>query len=152
MNLKLNKLNINQSALEDIIMVKSNIIQRDLVEDLQQTAPIDDTDKQKVKDWKAKGKNAWLMDRSASRLLWKAQPVVKSSFKGGVRAMVTNRSFASIALALGFHSPLNLNAEKVERSPENFSEQSPKGTYIAESMVRAFGKNGIKYINTRTNH
>ena len=149
-NLKLNKITINKNILLDILEEKLEKISEDTVDILKAESPVDDTTKEKQKEYLMQGKRAWLMDNIESRKYWKVNRFVRSSFGGGIRSTLSNPNPAVIALALGFISPLNKNAEPVERTPNGkFSEQSPKGTYALEAMAKSFRNNNIKYIKIR---
>ena len=71
LNIKLNKLDLNTDILKNIMFKKIDVISLDTISDLKQTAPVDDTTKEKQKTiFKATGKRAWLMDNTVSRLLF----------------------------------------------------------------------------------
>ena len=63
MNLKLGTLKLNTAIIENILEKKSEKISYSFIDDLAQTAPIDDTTKEVQRNiFKATGKRAWLMD------------------------------------------------------------------------------------------
>ena len=143
-DMKLNKMSINKSALIDILSTTLESVSNDTVEILKSESPVDNTTREKQKEYLIQGKRAWLKDNIESRRYWRVSNIVKSSFGGGVRARLTNPNPAVIALALGFISPLNKNAEPVERTPNGkFSEQDPNGEYALKSIQKALNKNGI---------
>ena len=149
MKLKLGTLKLNTAVIENILEKKSEKISYSFIDDLAQTAPIDDTTKEVQRNiFKATGKRAWLMDnKMPSREMWRLERITKSSFGGGVRSVITNKNPASIALALGFTGLIKKGYEPVERTKNGkYSEQDPRGRYILESLRRAFQKNGIKNI------
>jgi hypothetical protein len=149
-DLKLNKLTLNKNILLDILEEKLDKISEDTVNILKTEAPVDDTTKEKQKMYLAQGKRAWLMDNIESRKYWKLNRITRSSFGGGIKSSLTNPNPAVIALALGFISPLNVNAEPVERTKNGkFSEQSPKGRYALEAMAKSFKNNNVKYIKIK---
>ena len=47
LNIKLNKLDLNTDILKNIMFKKIDVISLDTISDLKQTAPIDDTTKEK---------------------------------------------------------------------------------------------------------
>ena len=72
MGMKLNKLDLNTEILKNIMFKKIDEISLDVISDLKQTAPIDDTTKEKQKTiFKATGKRAWLMDNDVSKEMWR---------------------------------------------------------------------------------
>ena len=148
MGMKLNNLNFNKNIIENILLDKIDIISKDTITDLSQTAPIDDTTKEKQKTiFKATGKRAWLMDNIVSRELWRYDKSRRVRYGGKVSGSITNKSPASIALALGFTGLIKKGYEPVERTSDGkYSEQDPQGMYILNSLHRAFQKNGIKNI------
>lgn len=149
LNIKLNTLKLNTAVIEQILEIKSEKVSYSFVNDLSQTAPIDDTTKEVQKRiFKATGKRAWLMDNGMpSREMWRLNKTIKSSFGGGVRSTIINKSPASIALALGFTGLIKRGYQPVERTKNGkYSEQDPRGRYILESLRRAFQQNGIKNV------
>ena len=149
-DLKLNKLTLNKNILLDILEEKLDKISEDAFNILKTEAPVDDTTKEKQKMYLAQGKRAWLMDNIESRKYWKLNRITRSSFGGGIKSSLTNPNPAVIALALGFISPLNVNAEPVERTKNGkYSEQSPKGRYALEAIAKSFKNNNVKYIKIK---
>ena len=149
LNIKLNTLKLNTAVIEQILEIKSEKVSYSFINDLSQTAPIDDTTKEVQKRiFKATGKRAWLMDNGMpSREMWRLDRTIKSSFGGKLSGSIINKSPASIALALGFNGLIKKGYEPVERTPDGkYSEQDPQGMYILESFSRAFQKNGINNI------
>ena len=146
-NTKLKKLTISKDSLMNILGDNLIKISNDTVDILKTESPVDDTTKEKQKMYLAQGKRAWLMDNIESRQYWRVSNIKKSNFGGRVKSTLSNPNPAVIALALGFISPLNKNAEPVERTPNGkFSEQDPKGRYALEAMAESFSNNNIKYI------
>ena len=120
LNIKLNKLDLNTDILKNIMFKKIDVISLDTISDLKQTAPIDDTTKEKQR---------------------------RVKYGGKLSGSIINKSPASIALALGFNGLIKKGYEPVERTPDGkYSEQDPQGMYILESLSRAFQKNGISNI------
>ena len=107
-----------------------------------------DTTKEKQKTiYKATGKRAWLVDNDVSREMWRYDKSRRVRYGGKVSGSITNKSPASIALALGFTGLIKKGYEPVERTKNGkYSEQDPRGRYILESLRRAFQQNGIKNI------
>ena len=117
MGMKLNNLNFNKNIIENILLDKIDIISKDTITDLSQTAPIDDTTKEKQKNiYKATGKRAWLMDNDISREMWRYDKSRKVGYGGKVGGSIINKSPASIALALGFNGLIKKGYEPVERT------------------------------------
>ena len=148
MGMKLNKLDLNTEILKNIMFKKIDEISLDVISDLKQTAPIDDTTKEKQKTiYKATGKRAWLMDNNVSREMWRYDKTKRVRYGGKVSGSIINKSPASIALALGFTGLIKKGYESVERTLDGkYSEQDPQGMYILNSLNRAFQKNGIDNI------
>ena len=148
LNIKLNKLNLNTDILKNIMFKKIDVISLDTTSDLKQTAPVDDTTKEKQKTiFKATGKRAWLMDNTISRELWRYDKSRRVKYGGKLSGSIINKSPASIALALGFTGLIKRGYQPVERTKNGkYSEQDPRGRYILESLRRAFQQNGIKNI------
>ena len=148
LNIKLNKLDLNTDILKNIMFKKIDAISLDTISDLKQTAPVDDTTKEKQKTiFKATGKRAWLMDNTISRELWRYDKSRRVKYGGKLSGSIINKSPASIALALGFNGLIKKGYEPVERTSDGkYSEQDPQGMYILESLSRAFQKNGINNI------
>lgn len=150
MKLKSNrKFKVNKSVMAELLSPVVNELSENLIDDLKKTAPVDDTTKEKAEYiYKSTGKKAWIKDDVESREFWENDNKIRNR-KGVVYGSVSNNSPASIALALGFISPLNSKAKAVERRPDGlFSEQSPDGLYINESLERAMKENKLKDIKT----
>ena len=149
-DLKLNKLTLSKEQIMGVLSDSLIKISNDTVSILKTESPVDDTDKEKQKMYLAQGKRAWLMDNIESRKYWRVSNIKKSNFGGRVKSTLSNPNPAVIALALGFISPLNVNAEPVERTKNGkFSEQSPKGRYALEAMAKSFKNNNVKYIQIK---
>ena len=147
---KLKKLTLSKDSLMGILGNSLIKISNDTVSILKTESPVDDTTKEKQKTYLAQGKRAWLMDNVESRKYWKVSNIKKSNFSGRVKSTLSNPNPAVIALALGFISPLNVNAEPVERTPDGkYSEQDPEGLYALKSIAKSFSNNNIENIEIK---
>ena len=115
-----------------------SIISKDTIIDLSQTAPIDDTTKEKQKTiYKATGKRAWLMDNDVSREMWRYDKSRRVRYGGKVSGSITNKSPASIALALGFTGLIKKGYEPVERTDQSSVKRSQRSNHqIKEKRQR----------------
>ena len=149
-DLKLKKLTLSKEQIMGVLGDSLIKISNETVNILKTEAPVDNTDKEKQKMYLAQGKRAWLMDNVESRKYWRVSNIKKSNFGGRVKSTLSNPNPAVIALALGFISPLNKNAEPVERTSDGkFSEQDPEGLYALKVMAKSFGNNNIDNIQIK---
>ena len=148
-NIKLKKITIDKNAIMSMLNKEAFEFSNDVIADMKENAPVDDTTPKKAEYiYNSTGKTAWIKDDISSRDHWKLKRVKGNRRR--VRAKLVNENPAVIALALGFISPLNKNAEPVERTPNGkFSEQSPKGDYVYRSLRRVMKARGYKFVKKK---
>jgi hypothetical protein len=144
MNYKLDSLEIYQREFFNMFQEIEENLMIDIERDLRETSPKDDTSE----PYSVDGHRAWLMDDIVSREEWIVHKPIK--FKGTLLGEITNINPAIIALTEGFinvNPKMWANAYPVERTKNGqFSEQSPKGDFIYQSLLRAFKANNFKII------